>query len=75
MRNEAAIDEGKHALATERLNPKNDYLFRRLFGEEAGKRLLISLLNAVLGRSGSQRITDSGAGRETRTIAGIDGGG
>jgi len=58
MKNEAAIEEGKRALATERLNPKNDYLFRRLFGEEAGKRLLISLLNAVLGRSGSQRITD-----------------
>ncbi|THF78736.1 Rpn family recombination-promoting nuclease/putative transposase [Cohnella fermenti] len=58
MTNKPAIEEGKPALATERLNPKNDYLFRRLFGEEAGKRLLISLLNAVLGRSGSQRIAD-----------------
>ncbi|THF78800.1 Rpn family recombination-promoting nuclease/putative transposase [Cohnella fermenti] len=58
MTNEPAIDEGKPALAAERLNPKNDYLFRRLFGEEAGKCLLISLLNAVLGRSGSQRIAD-----------------
>jgi len=58
MGKESANDEGKPALATERLNPKNDYLFRRLFGEEAGKRLLISLLNAVLGRGGGQRITD-----------------
>ncbi|RJG21994.1 PD-(D/E)XK nuclease family transposase [Paenibacillus thiaminolyticus] len=29
---------------TERLNPKNDFLFKRLFGEEEGKKLLISLL-------------------------------
>ncbi|MFC5406139.1 PD-(D/E)XK nuclease family transposase [Cohnella soli] len=41
-----------------RLNPKNYFLFGRLFGEEAGKPLLISLLNAVLRRGGKQAITD-----------------
>lgn len=59
MKNKAAaIEEDKPVLATDRLNPKNDYLFRRLFGEEAGKRLLISLLNAVLGRNRRERVTD-----------------
>ncbi|MFC5406681.1 Rpn family recombination-promoting nuclease/putative transposase [Cohnella soli] len=42
----------------QRLNPKNDFLFKRLFGEEEGKRLLISLLNAILRRTGGQAITD-----------------
>ncbi|MFB9274269.1 Rpn family recombination-promoting nuclease/putative transposase [Cohnella cellulosilytica] len=41
-----------------RLNPKNDFLFKRLFGEEAGKPLLIGLLNAVLRRDGKARITN-----------------
>ncbi|MFD3272318.1 Rpn family recombination-promoting nuclease/putative transposase [Paenibacillus dendritiformis] len=43
---------------TERLNPKNDFLFKRLFGEEEGKPLLISLLNAILRREGARQITD-----------------
>ncbi|BFH16158.1 Rpn family recombination-promoting nuclease/putative transposase [Paenibacillus melissococcoides] len=43
---------------TERLNPKNDFLFKRLFGEEEGKPLLISLLNAILRRDGVRQITD-----------------
>ncbi|CAH8717251.1 Rpn family recombination-promoting nuclease/putative transposase [Paenibacillus thiaminolyticus] len=43
---------------TERLNPKNDFLFKRLFGEEEGKKLLISLLNAILKREGARQITD-----------------
>ncbi|MFD0712791.1 PD-(D/E)XK nuclease family transposase [Paenibacillus sp. GCM10027626] len=30
-----------------RLNPKNDFLFKRLFGENDGKRLLVGLLNAI----------------------------
>ena len=41
-----------------RLNPKNDFLFKRLFGEEAGKPLLIGLLNAVLRKDGKARITN-----------------
>lgn len=41
-----------------RLNPKNDFLFKRLFGEKEGKRLLIGLLNAILRREGAQMITD-----------------
>jgi len=41
-----------------RLNPKNDFLFKRLFGEENSKLLLIGLLNAVLGHDGTRRITD-----------------
>ncbi|MFC5404055.1 PD-(D/E)XK nuclease family transposase [Cohnella soli] len=42
----------------ERLNPKNDFLFKRLFGEDEGKPLLIGLLNAVLRRGKKQSITD-----------------
>ncbi|WP_127585208.1 Rpn family recombination-promoting nuclease/putative transposase, partial [Paenibacillus koleovorans] len=41
-----------------RLNPKNDFLFKKLFAEEAGKPLLISLLNAILRRDGKARIAD-----------------
>jgi len=57
MKKEPTAIDGTIAIAG-RLNPKNDFLFKRLFGEEAGKPLLISLLNAVLRRSGQQRITD-----------------
>ncbi|MFD0712808.1 Rpn family recombination-promoting nuclease/putative transposase [Paenibacillus sp. GCM10027626] len=47
-----------NTLEVQRLNPKNDFLFKRLFGEEAGKGLLIGLLNAVLRREGERAITD-----------------
>lgn len=40
------------------LTRKNDFLFKRLFGEKEGKRLLIGLLNAILRREGAQMITD-----------------
>lgn len=32
----------------ERLNPLNDYIFKRLMGEEESKDNLIAFLNAVL---------------------------
>ncbi|WP_217593392.1 Rpn family recombination-promoting nuclease/putative transposase [Cohnella sp. GbtcB17] len=41
-----------------RLNPKNDYLFKRLFGEADSKPLLIGLLNAVLRRGERDAIAD-----------------
>lgn len=58
MVKEQAMSESESLLVSGRLNPKNDFLFKRLFGEEEGKPLLISLLNAVLRRDGQQRITD-----------------
>lgn len=50
----------------QRWNPKNDFLFKRLFGEEAGKRLLISLLNAVMRRGEREKITDVAIVEDTR---------
>ena len=41
-----------------RLNPKNDFFFKKLFGEEESKEALISLLNAILGLKGKSRIKD-----------------
>lgn len=41
-----------------RLNPANDYLFCRLFGEEESKPLLIGLLNALLSRTGTAAIAE-----------------
>ncbi|MDI4649928.1 PD-(D/E)XK nuclease family transposase [Cohnella hashimotonis] len=41
-----------------RLNPKNDYLFKRLFGEADSKPLLIGLLNAILRRTDRAAIAD-----------------
>lgn len=69
MAKEQEIGESGRLLAG-RLNPKNDFLFKRLFGEEEGKPLLISLLNAVLRRGDQRRITgvsiadDTHLGRE-----------
>lgn len=54
MTHDVALSEKK---LLERPNPKNDFLFKRLFGEEEGKPLLISLLNAVLRPSGKPSIT------------------
>lgn len=41
-----------------RLNPKNDFLFQRLFGEKESKESTISLLNAILGLNEEERIKD-----------------
>ncbi len=39
-------------------DPKNDVAFRKIFGNEQHKEILISFLNAVLGLSGSYEIDD-----------------
>jgi len=41
-----------------RLKPKNDFLFKRLFGESDSKHLLIPLLNAILGAPSRRSISD-----------------
>ena len=41
-----------------RLNPKNDFLFKRLFGDDDSKALLIGLLNAIFQNKGQDLITD-----------------
>jgi predicted transposase/invertase (TIGR01784 family) len=41
-----------------RLNPLNDYLFLKLFGEKGDEEQLIALLNAVLKRTGRDAITE-----------------
>ncbi|MCD9023801.1 Rpn family recombination-promoting nuclease/putative transposase [Cohnella silvisoli] len=41
-----------------RLKPKNDFLFKRLFGETESKQLLISLLNAILHPIDEKKIID-----------------
>lgn len=41
-----------------RLKPKNDFLFKRLFGEAEAKDLLIDLLNSILLTSSKRRIVD-----------------
>ena len=42
-----------------RLNPKNDFLFKRLFGEEESKELLIGLLNAIFRDKGLSPIVNA----------------
>jgi conserved hypothetical protein (putative transposase or invertase) len=39
------------------LSPTNDLVFKKLFGTEANKDLLISFLNGILGRKGDKLIT------------------
>jgi predicted transposase/invertase (TIGR01784 family) len=39
-------------------DPKTDFVFKRIFGTEPNKRLLIELLNALLELEGDQRIAD-----------------
>ncbi len=39
-------------------DPKTDFVFKRIFGAEPNKRLLIELLNALLELEGEQRIAD-----------------
>jgi predicted transposase/invertase (TIGR01784 family) len=41
-----------------RLNPKNDFLFKRLFGEAESKDVLIGLLNAIMNNQGKGLIVD-----------------
>ncbi|GAB7140549.1 transposase [Deferribacterales bacterium RsTz2092] len=38
--------------ATERLNPLNDFAFKKIMGEKGSEALLISFLNAVLSKTG-----------------------
>lgn len=40
------------------LDPKNDYLFKRLFGTEKNKDILIYFINSVLNRVGSDAVAD-----------------
>jgi predicted transposase/invertase (TIGR01784 family) len=40
------------------MNPKNDFVFKRLFGEQETKENLISLLNAILRMPSGQQIAD-----------------
>ena len=39
-------------------NPLNDYLFKFVFGKEERKRITLSFLNAILGREGTDELTD-----------------
>ena len=39
-------------------DPKTDFVFKRIFGVEVHKRLLIELLNALLELEGEHRIVD-----------------
>lgn len=41
-----------------RLRPTNDFIFKKLFGEEQSKPALLSLLNAILRLSNENRLTD-----------------
>ena len=40
------------------LNPKTDYAFKKIFGSEASRDILISFLNAILDLSGDEAIID-----------------
>jgi predicted transposase/invertase (TIGR01784 family) len=40
------------------VDPKNDVAFKKIFGNEAKKEILVSFLNAVLGLSGDREIAD-----------------
>ncbi|MCK5764278.1 MAG: PD-(D/E)XK nuclease family transposase, partial [Clostridiales bacterium] len=42
----------------ERYNPLNDFVFKKIFGSNENKDLLISLLNAILDPSDRDRLTD-----------------
>jgi predicted transposase/invertase (TIGR01784 family) len=45
------------AVFLQRLNPLNDYLFYKVFGEKGCEVQLLGFLNAVLGRTGDDRFT------------------
>lgn len=40
------------------LNPKTDYAFKKIFGSDASRDILISFLNAVLGLDGAEAIVE-----------------
>ncbi len=40
------------------LDPKNNYAFKRIFGTEKNKDILIHFLNDILGRTGEAKIED-----------------
>ena len=40
------------------LNPKTDYAFRKIFGSESSRDILVSFLNAILALSGEDTIVD-----------------
>ncbi len=40
------------------LNPKTDFAFKRIFGSDASRDVLVSFLNAVLGLEGAERIVE-----------------
>ena len=40
------------------LNPKTDYAFRKIFGSESSRDILVSFLNAILALSGEDAIVD-----------------
>lgn len=44
---------------------KNDFAFRKIFGDENKKIILISFLNAILKLEGSKRISDVFIGNPT----------
>lgn len=43
---------------TIRLNPKNDFIFQRIFGKEENKDILLSFLNAILKPPQEKRLAD-----------------
>jgi predicted transposase/invertase (TIGR01784 family) len=43
-------------MTSKRLNPLNDYLFRKIMGEKGDEEQLLSFLNAVLKREGESRL-------------------
>jgi predicted transposase/invertase (TIGR01784 family) len=47
----------KSAVPARQLNPLNDYLFYKVFGEEGDEIQLLGFLNAVIGRTGDDRFT------------------
>jgi predicted transposase/invertase (TIGR01784 family) len=53
------LESRKKAMTFSRfLDPKNDYLFKRLFGTEKNKDILIYFINSVLSRVGSEVVAD-----------------
>ena len=52
----------------ERLNPLNDYLFLKVMGEKGDEIQLLSFLNAVLGRTGNDRLVSVEI-LETKTLS------
>jgi PD-(D/E)XK nuclease family transposase len=62
-------------MAAPGIDPKIDYVFKRLFGDEGRARLLIDLLNAVLdlppGRPSDGRVANAEPSEETAHITAV----